>query len=82
MVKKKCILFICGILINNKSPFESLFNNVIKPNSNNFYFQLIVNTSYKYKKTSKWDDSKIVEYDKYSYEKRLSYYELINIQYH
>jgi len=71
MIKKKCILFICGILINNKSPFESLFNNVIKPNSNNFDFQLIINTSYKYKLTSKWNDNKIVEYDKYSYEKRL-----------
>ena len=71
MVKKKCILFICGLLINNKSPFESLFNNVIKPNSNNFDFQLIINTSYKYKKTSKWNDNKIIEYDKYSYEKRL-----------
>lgn len=68
---KKCVIFICGILINNKYPFESLFNNVIKPNSNNFNFQLVVNTSYKYKKTSKWKDNNIIKYDKYSYEKRL-----------
>ena len=68
---KKCIIFICGILINNKSSFESLFNNVIKPNSNKFKFQLVVNTSYKYRKTSKWKDNNIIKYDKYSYEKRL-----------
>lgn len=76
-MKKKCIIFICGIIINNKKPYDSIFNNLIKPNSDKFEFKIIVNTSNKYKKTKKWNENKIIEIDRYSHEKKLN--ELINI---
>ena len=61
IIKKQCIIFLCGLIrdlsIIDKCA-DNLYDSIINKNKD-FQFTLILNTSYEYTNTIKWDDKTV-----------------------